>query len=72
VAPVEISGFSHFFGFRLHASSQLPGPQLVKYCRKQKTRHVGMAFAKMRQRGLFLSRSFFGILLVLPTKKGDS
>jgi hypothetical protein len=67
---VEISGFSHFFGFDPRRMVGEIGPQSVKYCRKPQTGPVGMAFAKKpATRPIFKPPVWNS--LVLPQKKGD-
>jgi hypothetical protein len=68
--PVEISGFSHFFGYTVlgrWAGRAAKSPNIRVISKKG---HAGMAIAKThRRRGT--SSLVFGILSVLHNKKGD-
>jgi len=43
---VEISGYSHFFGFEALIRPHRDGGQVYEYLRKRPKRDVGMPFAK--------------------------
>jgi hypothetical protein len=62
VRTVEISGYSHFFGFEALIRPHRDFCQVYEYLGNRPKRHVGMPIAKTAQgRGLFLAARF-GIL----------
>src|SRR5678816_294824 len=63
--PVEISGFSHFFGFEPCGQRGL----LPEYLENPKIGMWAWHLPKVRRTRPLLSRSFLGILSVLPIKR---
>jgi hypothetical protein len=59
---VEISGYSHFFGFEHIHWMALP----LRILRETSKKAVGMAFAKRAPDDASLKAARFGILAVLP------
>jgi hypothetical protein len=67
---VEISGFSHFFGFRRPGQPRTMDGEVSESLKNSPKWHVGMAIAKNGlDDGLLSSRSFWNSFSMLPIKR---